>query len=374
MRILRGRRRGRLGRQLAMVISVSGLALATMTVPSQVTLAASVRSAVTGVLTSGGHTISGATVILYAWPRQAVLDALPKGADVPLRVVGSAISTSTGQYAITVSNWKAVRASADGNVVNLEVRALSGRVGAAFFFPRMLVGTTLGPALAVDNEARHQSLTPQQANLALIRGPSRKPPGPPCPTAKVKWLGKRWTTVGITASKVNAVKMSFNYASGQNSSLGVGFSATDGKGSWSQNGTMSVTESGTSGFTPTKGKVTTVEKTKFKYWKFENCLGFYAHVTGYAGGTEGVHVGVPRATHCDSWSAGSKWTKSTTTAWKFSGGVGIAYYLGINLSSQTGYSTTASITWHFGHHTFLCGKNDDPGGSPGIMVAGLPGK
>jgi hypothetical protein len=366
-------------RGFGVILGAAGLVLAALAIPSQVALAAPAGIVVMGQMVAGGQPVAGAKVTMYAWPRQAVVVALKQGAAVPMRAVGSAVSSSTGRYAISVSNWKAVQASADGDVVNLEVMAFQGRSGGVFSFPRLLVETASGPALAVDNAALTLSMAPQSADLGLVRGPSgnrRGPPDfPPCgQMIKAKYLGKRWTVVGITSSKVLGTTIDFDYGKDQSSSLGVGISATGSKGSWTASGTKSVSSSGSENFPTQTGKKTTLDKTKFTYWKFVVvCIGYQANATGWDAGTDLGHEGVPKATHCVRFAPGSGFTKSTTTAWEFSAGVSLGTVLGINLSAQTGYDTTASVAYSFARRTFLCGKLADPGGSPGLMVAGLPG-
>jgi hypothetical protein len=167
-------------------------------IPSQAALssAATAESVVAGRVTTAGQAAAGAKVTLYAWPRNSVVAALPKGADVPLRVVGSAVAASSGRYAIAVTNWSAVRASANGDVVNLEVMARRGQDEDVYSFSRLL---TLSGALAADNDATVPGTAPQQADLSLVRGPSGTPGVVPCGTMqKVKYLGKRWSIVGLT--------------------------------------------------------------------------------------------------------------------------------------------------------------------------------
>lgn len=114
-------------------------------------------------------------------------------------------------------------------------------------------------------------------------------------------------------------------------------------------------------------------KDAFKYWKYlVECEGYQVNPTSWAAGETRGHQGVPKATHCDPWPAGGTFTKSDTTAWEFSSGVSISGNIGINLSARTGYDSHASVHYHFGHRTYRCGKKDDPGGSPGLLVAGLP--
>src|SRR5712691_2042439 len=342
--------------------------------------AAAKSAVVVGKVTSGGIPVTGAKVTLYACPRQAVVATLKPRTPVPMRVIGSAESASNGEYVISVSNWRAVQASADGNIVNLEVIAVQGKSGGEFSFPRLLVSTSTGPALAVDDDAAGPNMAPQQATLSLTHGlPTSRhgqdPPNPPpCgQMRKVKYLGKRWVVVGLTSSKVTGVTMHFVYGKDQSSTLGVGFSVTGGKGSYKLDGHRAVTESGSAGFPFQKNKITALYKTKFTYWKFlVVCIGYKVSPTKWDAGTEIGHEGVPKATHCVGFAAGSTFAKDTTTAWTFSAGVDLGTVIALNLSVQTGYDTTASLNYTVANHTFLCGKNDSPGGTPGLVVAGLP--
>jgi hypothetical protein len=364
----------------AAAFAAAGLVLATGATPSQaasstasLSSAAPAGTVVTGQVTTGGHPIAGAQVTLVAWPRQRVLNAVPQGGTAPTHVVGSAVSGGSGDYAITIKNWSAVRSFATNGVVNLEVLARWGDYGTVYAFPRKL---TASGALAADNEARVPSTAPQRANLGLVLVTARSstPRYPPCIPVKIKYLGKHWTVVGMTSSKVRKVTMDFDYGTNQNSSLGVGFKSNAG-GSWTESGSMSITESGSAGFPTEEGQKTTLDKTKFKYWKWDiPCEGLQVQPSEWASGTDRGHQGVPRATNCDRFAAGSHFSKGNTTAWDFDSGVSISTVIGINLSAQTGYDHDASLYYHFGNQTYLCGRNDDPGGSPGYVVAGLPSR
>jgi hypothetical protein len=364
-----------MGRTFSVSLVIAGLVSAALVVPAQVASAAPAGTVVTGEVAAGGHPVSGAKVTLYAWPRQAVVAALKPGDRVPLRAIGSALSSNTGRYSISVSNWKGVRASADHGIVNLEALAVRGRSAGLFNFPRILVTTASGAALAVDGQARVPSMVPQQATLGLVHGPALKPGIPPCGVIyKIKSFGKRSAVVGGTYSRVTGVKMHFKYSRTQSSQLGVGVSATGKKGSWSADGTHSTSNTGSEDFGTQKNKVSTLYKTEFKYGLFGVvCRGYLTKATEWAGGATRARTSVPKATSCVRQAAGTKFTKDTTSAWTFSSGVSMGTVIGINLSAQTGYDHDASVEYDFAHTHSLCGKKDNPGGSPGLLVAGLPG-
>jgi hypothetical protein len=322
-------------------------------------------------VTSAAQPVIGAKVNLIAWPRNSVTAASPQGATVPTHVVGSAVSSNSGRYAITVTNWSAVRAAANyGGVVNLEVMARHDGYVAVHSFSRVL---TASGGLAADNDAQKASTAPQQANLSLVGGPSGRPGGTPCGTTqKIKYLGKRWTVVGLTSSHVPGVVMNFTYTADSNSSLGVGFSSTGNNGSRSESGTATVSTSGSESWPAEVGAKSTLYKTLFKYWKFlVVCYGLQVNPTEWAAGTARGHEGEPPASYCVPQIPGTTFTKTKTAAWEFSAGVSTSPVIGINLSAQTGYDHQASLSYHFPQRRWLCGRNDDPGGHPGYVVAGL---
>lgn len=74
--------------------------------------------------------------------------------------------------------------------------------------------------------------------------------------------------------------------------------------------------------------------------------------------------------NCASFIPGSIFTKTTTLAVEWTDGLDIAATLGIDLSTQTGYSSTASAVFHFYDvRRDLCGTTGKPGGSAGQLVA-----
>jgi hypothetical protein len=70
-------------------------------------------------------------------------------------------------------------------------------------------------------------------------------------------------------------------------------------------------------------------------------------------------------------------TLSKGTAWTFSAGVNIKSAIGINLSAQTGYTTSLEETFKFtdvpNSPRYACGRSGDPNNTspaPGYFVAG----
>ena len=263
-----------------------GIGTVAVAVPPQA-LAAPVSTVVTGAVVTGqvrsaGHLVAGAVVTLYAWPDPAVIAALKPGQQVPLKPVGSAVSSASGRYAIAVTRWSAVRAAASNDVVNLEVIAVFGRRADVFSFPRTLVA---GPALAT-GQARALSLAPQRANLSLASGPAPQSDQPPCGyTYLIKRYRPRWVVVGATYSKVPGVSMSFTYGYGQNSSLGVGVSATSETSGFSENGTYSISTEASESWPTQRNAKSTLYKTEFSYGLYGVvCRGYQTKPTGWDAG------------------------------------------------------------------------------------------
>jgi len=134
---------------------------------------ASASPVVVGRVVLNGRGVPGADVTVYAWPNQAVVTSLKVGEPVPQVLVGSAVSSGSGSYSISTTNWPGIRRSATNGVVNFYVMAIGRCRVVTYFFPRKIVRTATGPALAAntDSETTPQ-LTVQHANLSL---PARAP-------------------------------------------------------------------------------------------------------------------------------------------------------------------------------------------------------
>jgi hypothetical protein len=131
---------------------------------------------VVGRVLLNGHGVRGAQVTLYAQPNQTVMASLKPGDPVPQIVAGSAVSSGSGSYSISPTDWAGLEKSATYGNINFEIIAIDGCRAWIYFFPRKLVRTATGRALAVDNSSDPPELTPQRVDLRL-RGPRRCPGG-----------------------------------------------------------------------------------------------------------------------------------------------------------------------------------------------------
>jgi hypothetical protein len=165
--------RGRILLALGLAALLGGASfLAVRATSSQRPAVAAGRPVVVGRVLLNGHGVPGAEVTLYAQPNQTVMASLKPGDRVPQIVVGSAVSSASGSYSISPTDWVGLRRSATYGNINFEVIAISGCRAWMYFFPRKLVRTATGPALAVDDSSDPPQLTPQRVDLRL-RGPRR---------------------------------------------------------------------------------------------------------------------------------------------------------------------------------------------------------
>jgi hypothetical protein len=323
-----------------------------------------------------GHPVAGQRVILYAWPNQHVTAALKPGQQVPLTRLGSAVTSGSGQYAIRVSDPGSLKASLNNGMVNMEVIS-TGRAGwGAFSFPRRMVTTSRGMAFA----SNRAGLASQLANMRLLANSSNSHVVPNSACGLLHFLssfGNKATTVGGMWSNVPGVSMTFTYGTGQSSSLGVAIKGTVQGSTWQASGTHSMSSTTSIGF-PTRSGAGSGNhfRTEFVYGLYAvQCAGQQTQATNFAGGATVAASTIPNATNCVTFQAGSSFHKTTTSAFNYTGGVEISGDIGIDLSAQTGYSTTAELTYTFSQTRNLCGENAPPASNnpaPKRIVAGNP--
>jgi hypothetical protein len=161
--------RGRILLALGLAALLGGAAvIAVRATSSHGPAVAPARPVVVGRVLLNGHGVPGAHVTLYALPNQAVMASLKPGEKVPVIVVGSAVSSGSGSYSISTANWAGLRGAATNGKINFQVIATDGCRAWPYFFPRELVRTATGPALAVaDNAAGTPTPTVQHADLRL---------------------------------------------------------------------------------------------------------------------------------------------------------------------------------------------------------------
>jgi hypothetical protein len=337
-----------------------------------------------GTVRAGGSPLAGAAVTVYAWPPNSVLTALKPGQMVPTQVVGTGKTTPSGQYAVTVSSPAALQSSVmpDG-IVNLEVDAQSATYEASFSFSRRLVQTAdrieVADALhgAAINDGASSPVSPEQANLTMRPAADRAIQNPDiCEWELIKSYAPSPTIIGATYDITDGVTQTFIYGADQSSSLGISTSNTGKYGSYTGSGTASFDSSSTTQFPSSTGPVSTYYKTYFTQSLFgrvcqrhNGFVSYETRPTKWDGGAVTSLTSAPTATHCVPYQKGATFIKTDTEAYTFGAAFTIPV-IGVTLSAQTGYSTTATVEYSMGLSHYICGTNDYPGGTPSRIVVG----
>jgi hypothetical protein len=401
-------------RKALIILTAAGAATISLVTIAQVAAQASASKGevvVVGRVTWHHHPVKGAKVVLFAEPPPTILTRVKRYQTVPWKVIGQGKTNSKGRYSIVVSGAGLRQADAYSfskkHVVNLEVAAFFKPKGAAHWFSRLYLrghlsatrGESAVPAVGT------AAMAPTVVNLSLAvpdipasvmkaaeqANPDAFKPGNPYYCLEhiyTRDLGAQSTVVGSTYSNMANVSMGFTYGYGQNSSLGVAISVIPPQGfkysgalgldmvsaGWSDSvsSNIGIPYEGHSGYDNTK------YLTKFTYRLYlEPCNGLSVEPTGFAGGSSEQN-GIPGFPSENKWCEHYGATPpndpialNDSTAYQFSAGVNISYWLGINLSSQTGYDSNAAATYELPKGGYLCGTTGYAGtNDEGLVYAG----
>ena len=392
-------------RKIFVIAAATALAAAALLIPAaQASSAASQSSSIVvrGRITHHHKGVAGAKIVLYANPPPAFLKKHQhRGYSVPMKRIGTTTTNKRGYYAVTLSatGLRLARAYAFGkpSVVNLEIAAYVKHVGAARWFSRTV---RLGTLAAMDVPAASPlAMAPEVANLDIPDSVPAPPaslrsalgaqkPGNPyyCDTHYYsKNLGVRNTIVGSTYSNMSNVTMGFTYTRGADSSLGLsvsvipppGFTGWDALGyDMSLGGQSNVSSTATIPYASHHGFNSTLYKTGFAYaLYFQQCVGGYTQSVSFAGGrTVGTGYSPASDNHwCRYYNAASAPVQfNNQSAYQFTAGVNISAWINFNLSSETGYSSTAEADYTLPKGGYLCGTTNYAvqGGSTNQIYAG----
>lgn len=320
--------------------------------------------AVTGTVRTSGKADPNVKVYLHAWPDQAVVQALKIGQKVPWLYLGSTTTNASGQYSISLPLAKLAPEATSG-VVNLY--AGTGTTGQ--YFSLVTVKNAGNAYLATGNA------------VVNLQAPSKnKHPcsGPDDSLRYVKSLGQHWATVGQTYVPTSDASQRFSYYNGQFSSIGAGTSNSVQSGAFSADGSYSWSKSGskkTGGSWPRYGAHRSVlYRTRFHFALYRCYVygvaikSWTQHVNGYDGGARIKKPSVPRATYCESYIKGYKFSSNDTRAETWRHRWGIHAGLGFDASVVTGYDGDAVVHYHLYKTRKICGTNADPGADPRLIV------
>jgi hypothetical protein len=158
------------------------------------------------------------------------------------------------------------------------------------------------------------------------------------------------------------LNVAFTYASGQTSSITIGFSYTNAFGSFSSDGNTTVQTTGKETYPYETGINNTYWQTKWEWGNYvQNCMdGHYNYMSKpyyWAPNDQIKHLTFDGNYQlCWNQLAGSEPDMGNTTATRINNAFSNTQ-TGFSGSSQTGYDTSADLTFYFGEHGYLCGNN-----------------
>lgn len=310
-------------------------------------------------MNNDNHPQAGITVLIHAWPKQSVMEALEPGQKVPWVMVGSTKTESGGAFWLSLPASKLAGEATDG-VVDLEADTMS----AVYAFPVVISR----------NDGNAYMPTPQ---AIMLRPDGKKPVCDGAGWIFVKNLGRRWSTVGQTYVATSNATQKFTYLRGQSSSFGFGVSGNDKYGSFSEDGTSSWNSSIRENFHKVGANKSVWYQTQFRWGKYKchpvAALGdvWAQRVNKFIGSARTVKpTAIPTTPKqfCAFEQGGTSQSSNNSAAVEWTGKLGVGVVLGFQASEQTGYDSSAQVTYDFSRNRHLCGQKDVPGGTPRQLV------
>lgn len=344
------------------------------------------------LLSSAGLPIAGATVVLAVESSNEALAQMRVGGQYQDRFVSRTTTSRNGHWSLRLP----ATTELSGNVsragdVNFEVMSTGAGWSAVSYFnsagAHVVTGTPKAGDVVVSDRAGRRIALPVSADSLRVtlrasgvhrsKTPTRAGVVVPfaCATRLISDLGPRLATVGEGFSDASSVTTSFTYGVGQSSTLGVAVSTTGSASGYSASGTAGISKtssgSGTSTFAPFSGAVNRSFRTNFDYRKYlTQCTssGYYTvKPVSWYGGAGSYSIGDIAMGYCVGYEAYSTFKLNTTTASTITSGVSLSSVIGINLTSRTGYSSTAALTYYMGSTGHpVCGKNNYPFSGSGL--------
>ncbi|HUD05796.1 MAG TPA: hypothetical protein VMR18_02700 [Candidatus Saccharimonadales bacterium] len=317
--------------------------LLSIAIPSLGATAATAQAASsTSMVTGNVNLVSPATVTIsiYRMPTAQQLANLQPGDVVPWHQVARTTATASGVFNVTTAlpsgNMWAVATTANDEVGSW---AFPYNKGSPETIPislsRVAVASSDGPEVGVGH----------------------------CQLILDYDMGPQSTLVGQTYVETDAVHQTFDYTRGQSSTLGVGFSATAGFGTFKASGTQNESSSQTYNWPMQGGDQNVHYWTSFDYQMMEQvCDGL--GITGYYP-TPGVFSGgdqisnpatappVESSRYCRSILKGTSFSSGSWEAVNWTAGVAMWPTIGFDATAETGYDSGAVI-----HYDFLAGGRD----------------
>lgn len=370
-----------------------------------------VNPVVTGQILNydGGQAAKNAAVYLQAWPSSEKLGSMKEGDTFDLVPIAKTVTDSKGHFKLSIDPsidisdlW-----SKDGMMdVDVVAWTESGTVTYSFTIEPTQKESENNPFGAQVDHTTGQVVNPIGVNLHLNNPSASTVEGEEtvsevdtgiytevgnnslpadfangCPTTGTKLvenLGDRLVNVGSIHTATSGKNMKFTYSGSASSTLGVGISASGKYGSFSSSGTVTRSRSTTTTWPWYTSATSRHLDTYFSYGKYCTTtrspgpsFSWSVRPIKHEGGTNHRSVSVPTtsSSYCVPYrSAGSGGEKASTKTITWSNGAKLSGKIGIDLSSQTGYTTNSKIEYEFKTAGRLCGTHDKPNGSPKRLV------
>jgi hypothetical protein len=316
----------------------------------------------------GGRPASG-TVYAIAWPVQSTLAALKDGERVKTIAIAQAAPRADGGFKLRVDPSIPLKeyTEADGTI-NLSIRGGGADGLAVWAVSRRMMDKGKPTERWVEpGGGTSASHVPQRLKLQLGQAGSAALDGNvtvPLPAAD-KQMGceevkatynQVVVAIGETYPGPHA-KATFVYTNGQTSTLGVGVSASGSFGSFSQGGSSTSAQATTLQFPQKTYNSKFIYQSTFQFKKFHGydpvfCVfdyGYEVRTTAFSGSVLGYDACCAPSTPYPSAVniVPTHIIKHTSNAVNWSNGVKISAFIGIDLSSQTGYSDSAEVDFYF---------------------------
>ncbi len=357
------------------------------------------------VIGHDGEPAAGATVAVFAETPDVV--ALETGESGQMPLIGTATTDADGSYTLDVPATFDASAYADtAGVLTFSAVVQDGAYVQTDAFQRQ-VDTSGGRARFVAVGDADQAFSAKAAQQASARALVEASPASLSfdlaspQTQKVKRAdsvkaaagdvhtastsvsvkddyGSRWAYVGQWASTTSGVTAKFHYNRSASSSLGVAVSTSGKAGTFKADGTRSRSSDATVGFAKTTGKGSFKFRTQFHYQKrlYTTCTAGWTCSSKYKiepvswrGGASTLNRTIPSATKCVPHDKGTDHSQKATKAYTFKAGVSNAGMTTVELSAQSGFSSTVRQDVHFTKAGRLCGRTGYPGSAPQVLTA-----
>lgn len=327
----------------------------------------------------------GSELTLLAWPSEEVLAAAGEGEAVKLTPISTSGVAADGTFRFHVSERVDLKQISGGaEIVNVSI---AGQAQGREYWYSTTISSDPGVVASMPDSVINLS-----GDVAVIPSISVEPYGEDnskalegqtyeekaCYTSTVATYSSTTAQVGYTANARTGGSSALKFTTGSNGTFGVGVSASGSYGSFSASGSTTLTSGTTISFPATTSgarahHVYLVPK-KYKIYCESNngtpiSTKYEVRPSNYTGGSTTTTVSTfATNSYCTPVGANTTTTISSSTASTISTGFKVSSYIGIDLSSRAGYTTSTSVvlktTTSAGS---VCGLSGYPGGTPGQL-------